>query len=304
MAESLSTLATFLETQSRSIEVALSDVKGSSPRAEGTFMLVSKAGLWGTIGGGRLEQMAINHARTLLKTGSGDRRLDVPLGPEFGQCCGGRVSVSFKPVKAPYKARLMRQVRAREARLPHVIILGAGHVGRALADLLQTQPVKTRLVDGRSDELKRSKARVEKCLSVLPECEIAEAPEGSAFVILTHDHGLDFLLTNAALDRGDAAYVGLIGSATKRTRFERFRADQLDEQGDEAHCAGLTCPIGRAGSGDKRPEVIAAFVLPEILSALAKTGEKSPTQQDEQLMSDREGSGCCSDRVDLGGNRC
>jgi len=81
-------------------------------------------------------------------------------------------------------------------------------------------------------------------------------------VVLTHDHGLDFLLVAEALARGDAAYVGMIGSASKRARLLRFLAER-----GVAH-RGLTCPIGAAGAGDKRPAVIAAFVLAEIMAAL------------------------------------
>ena len=72
-------------------------------------------------------------------------------------------------------------------------------------------------------------------------------------MVLTHDHALDFLITDAALARGDAAYVGLIGSATKRARFAKWRA----EHGAPGGTDGLICPIG-GPSGDKRPEVIAA----------------------------------------------
>ncbi|WP_350334337.1 xanthine dehydrogenase accessory protein XdhC [Coralliovum pocilloporae] len=268
MASFASTPAAFLETQKTVVEITLSEVRGSSPRGAGTFMLVSEKAFWGTVGGGRFEQIAIDHARAMLKSGEEQDRLDVPLGPEIGQCCGGHVTASFKIINPSDRARIKRRMRSEEAARPHVIILGAGHVGRALADLLQHLPVKVQLVDSRPEELGRCTARVETCLSALPECEIADAPPKSAFVVLTHDHGLDFLLTSAALDRGDAAYVGLIGSATKRTRFERYRLDQ-DGDGD---CSGLTCPIGAGGLDDKRPEVIAAFVIPEILSALAKAG--------------------------------
>jgi len=92
------------------------------------------------------------------------------------------------------------------------------------------------------------------------------APPGSAFVVLTHDHGLDFLLASAALGRGDAAYVGLIGSATKRAKFRKWCRTQCDG----LSIADLTCPIGAQGSRDKRPAVIAAFAVAEVMSALTQ----------------------------------
>jgi xanthine/CO dehydrogenase XdhC/CoxF family maturation factor len=84
-------------------------------------------------------------------------------------------------------------------------------------------------------------------------------------VVLTHDHALDFLIADAALARGDAAYVGLIGSGSKRARFRGWRL--RNGVAPEAALRGLTCPIG-GPSGDKRPAVIAAMVAAEILAAL------------------------------------
>ena len=90
------------------------------------------------------------------------------------------------------------------------------------------------------------------------------AAPGAAFIVLTHDHALDFLIAREALARGDAAYVGMIGSRTKRVSFLRW----LREAG-EVDTGPLVCPIGAAGRPDKRPEVIAAFVAAEVMQTLA-----------------------------------
>ena len=82
-------------------------------------------------------------------------------------------------------------------------------------------------------------------------------------MVLTHDHALDFLIAREALARGDAAYVGMIGSRTKRVSFERWL--RTAEDGGRRHRRALVCPIGAAGRPDKRPEVIAAFVAAEIM---------------------------------------
>ena len=116
----------------------------------------------------------------------------------------------------------------------------------------------------RAEELARNDAAVETRCTPLPEVDIATAPKGSAFVVLTHDHGLDFLLTAAALERGDAAYVGMIGSATKRAKFRNWLHLYCDGQ----PLQHLNCPIGASGSRDKRPSVIAAFVVAEVMAEL------------------------------------
>lgn len=258
------TLRAFFDAGEPAIHVRLTGVRGSSPREAGAEMFVSASGLCDTIGGGQLEYMAIDKARAMLRCGETTAEMDVPLGPEIGQCCGGRVTLSLtRMTKADRDAALAADAERRAA-LPHVYVLGAGHVGRALAAFFQSLPVRCILVDSRADEIAQSRADVEKREAAVPETVIRAAPPGSAFIVLTHDHALDFLLTAEALARGDASYVGLIGSANKRARFERYCASEAPA----AAMAQLTCPIGAAGSADKRPEVIAAFVVAEVMAQI------------------------------------
>lgn len=264
------TLAAFLDLHGAVIRVALTRVRGSSPRNTGTEMFVAGEALYGTIGGGQLEHRAIEAARAMLRDGALSREMDVPLGPEIGQCCGGRVELSLQRMRASDKRAALDRAEAENATLPHVYVMGAGHVGRALADLLQHLPVRAILVDPRAGEIALCIAAVETRVSAIPEVEIANAPAGSAFVVLTHDHGLDFLLTSAALERGDAAYVGMIGSATKRTKLRNW----MRQHCDGVDFSQLTCPIGAQGSGDKRPALIAAFVVAEVLAELTR-GERA-----------------------------
>ncbi|WP_425046467.1 xanthine dehydrogenase accessory protein XdhC [Primorskyibacter sp. S87] len=247
-----------------SARVSLTRVRGSSPREAGTEMIVRPDALYGTIGGGQLEHRAIDAARKMLAEGGSEIHLDLPLGPEIGQCCGGRVEIEVKRMDAADKECALEEARAADADQPAVYIMGAGHVGRELANLFQHMPVRTILVDQRAEELEQSQAQVEKRLSAIPEIDITNAPEGSAFIVLTHDHALDFLLASVALERGDAAYVGLIGSATKRAKFRSWCRNQCDG----LSIAPLICPIGAGGSRDKRPAVIAALVVAEVITAL------------------------------------
>ena len=258
------TLTDFLNAQPSVVRIALTRVRGSSPRNEGTEMFVAPKALWGTIGGGQLEYLAIDAAREMLRAGTLNKDLDVPLGPEIGQCCGGRVELTLSRMRASDKRLAETRAAQNEAALPHVYVMGAGHVGRALANQFQHLPVRCILVDMRAEELELCEAAVETRLSALPEIEIATAPPGSTFIVLTHDHGLDFLLTSAALERGDAAYVGLIGSATKRAKFRNWTHKHCDGQTIEH----LNCPIGASGSRDKRPSVIASFVVAEVMAEL------------------------------------
>lgn len=235
------------------IRVEIIRTRGSAPREVGAAMFVGQDGLSGTIGGGQLEYMAIDRARQMLARGEGAARMDVPLGPEIGQCCGGRVELELRQVDAMPPAPAHAQV----------LIFGAGHVGRALARALALLPLRPILIDQRAGEL--AQATGETRLTPLPEAEIRHAPFGTSHVIVTHDHALDFLLAAEALRRMDAPYIGMIGSRTKLAQFRRFaRAQGLDTD-------RLTCPIGAGYSQDKRPQIIAAFTAAEIIGRLTET---------------------------------
>jgi len=235
------------------IRVEITRTRGSSPRETGAAMFVGPQGVSGTIGGGQLEYMAIDRARQMLARGETQAIMDVPLGPEIGQCCGGRVELSL--------TRVAQGPAAPDH--PQVLVFGAGHVGRALIRTLALLPLRPILIDQRAGEL--AQASGETRLTPLPEAEIRDAPLGTSHIILTHDHALDFLLAAEALRRLDAPYIGMIGSRTKLAQFRRFaRAQGLDTD-------RLTCPIGAGYSRDKRPEIIAAFTAAEIIGRLTET---------------------------------
>jgi xanthine dehydrogenase accessory factor len=256
------TLTTFLAENPDAIAAELTSVRGSSPREQGTFMLVGPAQIFGTIGGGALEHMVIAHARRLIANGQAEAAMDVPLGPEIGQCCGGRVEVSLRYADAALRTELADRIAAEDAAQTHVYIFGAGNVGTALARMLALLPVHAHVIDTRSDELTGLPDNVDARAVPMPEAVVRNAPEGSAYVVLTHDHALDFLIAHEALKRGDSPYVGMVGSRTKRARFTIW---YLAEGGDKSALDRLILPIGNHGLGDKRPEVIAALAAAEIM---------------------------------------
>lgn len=96
----------------------------------------------------------------------------------------------------------------------------------------------------------------------MPELAVDEAPPGTTFLVMTHSHPLDEAICEAILRRGDFAYLGLIGSASKRARFIR----RLGEAGiDGAELERLVCPIGLASIESKEPAAIAASVAADLL---------------------------------------
>lgn len=255
------TLAQWLARGEAAIVICIDDAFGSTPREAGATMIVSATEAHGTIGGGQLEFHAIDAARAMIAHGDDHRALDIPLGPHLGQCCGGRVTLALQRADDAQLAALQRAEATRDADAPHILIFGAGHTGRALAASLALLPAKTTLIDDRDGLFGHLPAAIATRLIDDPIVAITDAPAQSAFLVMTHSHALDYALTDAALRRDDACYVGMIGSITKRVRFEKWF---LQRNGRRDQLARLICPIGGQTSQDKRPEIIAAIATADI----------------------------------------
>jgi xanthine dehydrogenase accessory factor len=240
---------------------------GSAPRRAGTRMLVSATQAIGTIGGGHLELKAIQTAREMLRSGElQPHSQNYPLGPALGQCCGGAVTLGFGALDAAALARW-----PRPEPMFHLQLYGAGHVGRAIAALLATLDVQVDWIDEREDEFPAATwpPHIHTLSVDAVEAEVANAPAGAFYLVLTHRHDLDLRITEAILRRGDFGFLGLIGSKTKRQRF----VHRFEERGIAAErIERLVCPIGIDGIDGKAPELIAVSVVAQLLRAAGSPG--------------------------------
>lgn len=145
----------------------------------------------------------------------------------------------------------------------NIAVFGAGHVGTEVVTLLSRLDCNVRWIDTRRGLFPRTvPANVAPIETRDPAREVAALPAGSFYLVMTHSHPLDLDITARILARGDSAYCGLIGSASKRRRFEK----QLVKQGlAPATLQQLTCPIGVPGITSKKPAAIAFAVVAEIL---------------------------------------
>jgi xanthine dehydrogenase accessory factor len=158
-----------------------------------------------------------------------------------------------------------------------LVLFGAGHVGRALVMALAPLPFAVTWVDARPDAFPRHvPGNVALSVEADPASVLAAAPDGAFVLAMTHSHPLDLAVVAAALREDRFPYVGVIGSVTKRARFE----SQLRAAGHaEAEIAGLVCPIGAIGGlSAKEPAAIAAMTTAELLLAdeAARGGEREP----------------------------
>jgi xanthine dehydrogenase accessory factor len=242
--------------------VEVIQARGSVPREAGTRMLVAADEVAGTIGGGHLEWQAVARARERLAAGD-DAPLDWPvaLGPSLGQCCGGALTLRFVALDAALAAAW-----PEPAPLFTLHLFGAGHVGRALVSVLADVPCRVVWVDEREAEFPQGPLPPNVtgvCVEPV-EAEVANGRPGDFYLVLTHSHALDLALAEAILKRGDFGWFGLIGSATKRARFEH----RLRERGHgETLLARMVCPIGLPGIEGKQPGVIGVAVAAQMLTA-------------------------------------
>jgi xanthine dehydrogenase accessory factor len=167
---------------------------------------------------------------------------------------------------SPARGEGVRLIEIRERVNPPAQALwlfGAGHVGRAVVQALAPLGFAITWIDGRAGHFPDPPPAGVKTLALaMPELAVEEAPEGSFFVVMTHSHSLDEAVCEAVLRRDDFAYLGLIGSKTKRARFRK----RLHDAGiPPAALDRLICPIGLPEIKSKEPAAIAASVAADLL---------------------------------------
>lgn len=149
---------------------------------------------------------------------------------------------------------------------PQVCIFGAGHVGKALAQVLSVMDCDVLVIDPRAEVASQILAGTSILHTDDPSSMSSWWRKGAVAVVLTHSHELDYTWISAILRRGDSSFCGLIGSKTKRARFlRRLRADGLDDH----QIDHLTCPIGLSGLNSKDPGAVAVSTAAQLLPLLA-----------------------------------
>lgn len=146
----------------------------------------------------------------------------------------------------------------------HIVLFGAGHVGRALVRaLVEATTCRITWVDSRVGQFPDNLPyNVEARHAYDPVSEVTGLSSDAYCLVMTHSHELDQRLCEALLLRNDFAFLGLIGSVTKRRRFTQRLQDK--GIGDE-QLARLTCPIGIPGIEAKEPGAIAVAVAAQLL---------------------------------------
>lgn len=232
--------------------VTVTKCLGSTPCVVSSRMIVTKdKDIFGTIGGGKLEFKAIDEAIIAIN----ENRIiesSYTLGPEFEQCCGGKVEFIIEPMNQS----------------PEVFVFGAGHIGVEIAHFLKGTPFKVHLIDSRENwfdnlELEpQVKTHPVKLNDFKTFKDAVNWGDNAYVLVLTHNHAIDFDIIAMAL-KEETKFLGLIGSKTKRVRFNNMLKKEMDiAEG----MSNVVCPIGLEIGGDT-PKEIAISVVAQLLQS-------------------------------------
>lgn len=235
------------------VSVTMVDAIGSTPQDAGSKMLVTASGnIHGTVGGGRVEAKAIEHALAMLsdKTESPKHTdfVDWNLQKDVGMTCGGTVKLYFESVNH---------------RVWRIIIFGAGHVTQSLVRLLTTLPCRVTCIDPRADWLARlpTAPNIESITTDDPPAQVASLPDDVFVICMTRGHKSDVpVLIEIFRQQRAFPYLGVIGSKSKAAIMRR----ELTEAGIPKDKQLFHCPLGLP-IGTNHPGEIAVSIAAQLL---------------------------------------
>lgn len=220
---------------------------GSAPSTPGQKLLLAENGTClGTVGGGAVERAVLEALLALVNRS--ELRHEVrtyKLGPELGMCCGGRVVVLLESLAS---------------RLP-CLVVGAGHVARAVAPLLARVGFAVTVVDAREGWADQARLPGVRCVVGEPDEAFDDVDARGACLVMSHDHALDQRAIEQALKCG-FAFVGGVGS---RAKAERTR-QRLEAKGfAPSDAARVRMPLG-VDIGARLPDEIAVAIAAELVA--------------------------------------
>lgn len=255
---------TQLQNDSESfVVVTLVKQIGSSPQNVGARILVKQSGLvYGTVGGGKVENRAIQEAQKMIQNKTRYLFVDWNLQKDIGMTCGGVVSFFFEQ-------------HCKELDF-HIAVFGAGHIAQEFIPLLLKLDCQVSCYDSRQewlDKLPPSKKLQTYCTSDAAS-EVAHLPYKSYVAIMTMGHGTDIPILTAVMKQRDRfAYVGNIGSDQKALRIKQdLRAAGFEGEILER----FYCPMGET-FGNNSPIEIAFSIVAQILKTRDQVNKGSET---------------------------
>ncbi len=225
----------------------LTETSGSVPRKAGSKMIVTENGeIFGTVGGGQIEQQIIQKATHICDKGHPEK-FSFILDKDSGMQCGGSVEVFIEPLQPEFE----------------LVIFGAGHVGQALARLVKNYGFRVTLADNRTPLIERAKSEG---FSVIEGNFVEIANElkttmNSFLVVTTPKHKYDEEVTGI-LAKKSFRYLGMIGSRKKvELAIQNYRKQNILSNGEIKR---IDMPIGIRFNA-QTPEEIAVSILAKLI---------------------------------------
>lgn len=236
------------------VAVVITAMQGSAPQEAGAKMLVTADSInspyEGTIGGGKLELFAINHAKKLLEgnSSSSTETLSLNLQSDIGMTCGGVVQVFFEIYRHDQW---------------NIAVFGAGHVAQALIPLLLTLSCQVYCIDSRKEWI--NKLPNHPALTIMNQTELAQVikllPKNCFVISVTQGHCKDIRVIEKLLIDRTPPYLGIIGSHSKAVILKK----ELQAVGVPAQLTDqIHCPIGLP-LGQNIPAEIAISIVAQLI---------------------------------------
>jgi xanthine dehydrogenase accessory factor len=211
-------------------------------------LLVTADGIChGTVGGGCVEADVVDAALDVIASGAPRRlvfRLTENATGEHGLMCGGEIEVFVEPLL-----------------VPHVVLLGAGHISKDLCTMAVRAGFRVTVVDDRASFANAARFPEAHTIVAAPTFEACferlHVPRGACCVVVTRGHAYDLECTDHAL-HSVAGYVGLIGSRVKVRNILRRLAGRGRLEGVDLE--RLHAPVGLDLGGRTHGEIAVAIV--------------------------------------------
>ncbi|MBI5633182.1 MAG: XdhC family protein [Nitrospirae bacterium] len=238
-----------LKNEGRSSALAtIVQCSGSAPQKTGSKMLVRDDGtIVGTLGGGCLEAEVVQAALMAIRD---EQSMTLPFDlteKQGGLVCGGRVSIFIDPVIPD----------------PTLVILGAGHVGKALTKVARFSGFRVMACDDRPEYANTENLPDAHDIVVhdFPDMFSKMVLPASAYIVIAtrgHNHDLDAIIASL---RTSARYIGLLGSRRKKALLFKALEDVgfSDDQISRVHM-----PIGLP-INSVTPQEIAVSIMAQII---------------------------------------
>ena len=245
--------------RSRGTRAALAIIiahEGAAPRKDAVKMLICENGRQiGNVGGGMVEADVVGQAKEVMDTGK-PKLLSFDLSgidhDERALVCGGSMRIYIDPILPD----------------PELVVFGAGHVAKAVAEAAAAAGFRVAVFDDRAKYAAAERFPGAKIVLVKDsgnweaELDALNLTSSSYVFVATQRPKTDRACLRRAL-MSPARYIGMLGSLTKtKILLEALRQDGVDP----TQFSRIFIPAG-LDVGSETPEEIAASVIPELIAA-------------------------------------